>query len=193
MQFVNSYEKLRAADLCDIARHPQGTYVLQQLARVLAAEPTHHQKGQSLAAKPHGVGGAVVDVSAVGKFQRRLLPNVEVLASNKYSAFLIEALYDLGNSAAKEELVVQLAPLLQKVKEEERAHGRSAATITPDVDAEKAAQESGAGAGRFFLRKVLLKCCVDQYVVNAEQWRAVATRQAHVKKLMHAILATEGI
>jgi hypothetical protein len=184
MQFAHSFDKLRVVELSAACMSPQGTHVMQQLARLLATDAGHH--GSKAA------GPKVIDASPLGKFQRRLLPCLGELARNKYGAYLVEALYDVGGAAAKEELVSQLAVLMQQLRDEAR---EKAAAQPPKTAAHGGGGDDDGAAdnGSYYLSKVLLHCCVEQFVVNAEQWRAVTARQAHVRRLMHTILATEGV
>jgi hypothetical protein len=88
---------------------------------------------------------------------------LEALAVDRFGTFVLERLYDVSPVALKER-AVQAFELLAALPEV-RSH--------------------------YIASKLLKHCAVEQYTYHPDDWRAEATRQANVKRLMSVILTAD--
>lgn len=151
---------LPAAALLAAAEHHKGSVVLQQYAR---AASYWTATGRD---KEAGVGG-----EAVLALLRAVEDRIHELVNSKYGAYVVETIYEAGSVAAKEALVETLTPIYSGLRDQ------------PDavVGNEEAMR-------RHVARKVMAKCCVEQYLHRREDWQRLAQRQVQVQRLMWRML-----
>ena len=167
-----------------------------------------------------GAAQTAPTTSTLLRFVRRLEMNLGYMASGKFAGFVIECAYEQSNVEGKEVIIKGLIPVYtalfggesrnQQNAKRDNGWPTSNATLNKDglrvaaprnvVKTQPAVAKTVSialplqleGQGTTIAKKVLVKCCVDQYVHRKADWLKLAEKQASVKMAMQRILATES-
>eukprot|EP00796_Vickermania_ingenoplastis_P012466 gene12466-8550_t len=174
----HSVEKLRVEDLQRAARHRKGSLVLQRYLHTAAiiASPLKNVQQSAETKTPSGSATLVHaehDKSPAGRFFRRVYPFLIDWVQDTYAGYVVEALYDTAPLAIKEGIVQCLRPLLDRTNKPE--------LTTREADTPEA---KALRLRTVIAKKVLQKCCVEQYAYRPDEWRKLAQRQFQVRQLM---------
>lgn len=209
--FLHTLDKARQEDLVMVAKNAHGSRVLQliietisvdaapksgfslrSLTAAAAAAPSQpvaprqqqHQgnnknqpkQQQQRGKTPVGPAPAPVDGSGAApapqhqqqtprslfhRFFRRFEPALVQLATDRFGGFVVQAFYEFGPVDVKEAIVKALGPHFN------------------DLSAD------------FYGKKVIVKCCVEQFLFRADEWRKLAERNSNVKLMLQQVLAAE--
>eukprot|EP00744_Colponema_vietnamica_P016420 GILI01023034.1.p1 GENE.GILI01023034.1~~GILI01023034.1.p1 ORF type:complete len:601 (-),score=158.83 GILI01023034.1:142-1677(-) len=216
--FFNAVDKLKSEDLTAAASSAAGACVFQRfiltaaardsLAGATATTTFAPKVPQAPAPKPAGKkpAGATTqstpaptadataslvkkDTGSLIRFIRRITPFLPTLVANKYAGYVVECAYEHSSIEGKEEIAKNLAEFYQSIVNEDDT-----------VRNERYKGSVGFGAvhsldpvARNIAKKVMVKCCVEQYVHRRADWLKLAERQSNVKRMMMQILANDTI
>ncbi|CCW71834.1 unnamed protein product [Phytomonas sp. Hart1] len=179
-------DKLRLEDVLNLCKHHKGSLVLQQYLRASSSAQSfikpHVPRNQGNGV--NSVSGHIeskpeVDSAEKGevvRFFRRIQSHIEDLVGDKYATFVVEMLYEVASIGLKESIVKALIPIHEALK--------------PSFNSETQGNElsKDATSQSFISRKVLHKCCVEQYIYRQEDWRKTAQLQCRVQRLLQSIV-----
>jgi hypothetical protein len=114
------------------------------------------------AKKPQEPAAPAQDASILLKFARRVAPSVIDMAKSKHGSFVVQHLYAQGAVDVREALCQVLANAYTELKTD------------------------------FVASKVLVKCHVEQFLYRPDEWRLQSTKQAHLRRVMAAVVAAEA-
>ena len=118
--------------------------------------------GSKSSSTPAQAASALVATTQFARFYRRVAAFLVSWSRHPTASFLVEKIYLTALDAAlKEDLVKKLSEVYLEAKSD------------------------------FYFAKVALSCNVEQFRYRPDEWRAIASRTAHVRELMSSILAAE--
>lgn len=192
--FQHSMDKLKVDDIVALAKHHKGSVVLQQYLRTCSYADAVSRGGGGASSRVKEVATAEAR-SPVLRLLRRVQPHLLDLTHDKYAAYVVETLYDVAGVEVREVLMKALTPIYESLRDPIHADNSILAEPTSSIIVEKDGEDAGtvpapqtAESRRHVARKVMAKCCVEQYIHRREDWVKLAKRQCQVQRLMWRML-----
>lgn len=148
----------------------------------------------------HTVGSLFLE-----RFLRRIRLHIGEIIEHRHASYVVEVLYEVAPVSTKIILMQYLVPIYQKLQDWSKhggsfdaGNGRTKGghgSVNGANDGNHVSSEDQAGSGLqtvenrcYIARKVMVRCCVEQYLHRPDDWKKMVERQWQVQRLMHQIL-----